>query len=84
MKICPLCRANLELVGRVHRCVAVVTKPAVTKPPVTKVVVTKPTPVLRVVGVRKRGGRPPLGAVAMPGAERTRRWRSRVSGGGMC
>ena len=81
MAVCPICGKNLDLVGRLHLCVPV-TKPAVTKAPVTKVVVTKPTPVLKVVRGSKKGGRPRLGKEVLTGAERTRGWRSRGSGGG--
>ena len=88
MERCPRCGANLALVGHMHRCVprarelpwveavrpplpAPVTKKAVTKIPVTENRVTK-----------KPRGRPRK-EHPLTGAERTRRWRSRVSGGGM-
>ena len=85
---CPKCGANRVMVGYVHRCVSV------TKIPVTKNVVTinRPASVTKipkevipkkeVVGKRGRGR--PRKERVLTGAERTRRWRSRVSGGGMC
>ena len=89
MERCPRCGANLALVGHMHRCVprarelprveavrpplpAPVTKKAVTKIPVTENRVTK----------MPRGR--PRKEHPLTGAERTRRWRSRGSGGGMC
>src|SRR5262245_24915709 len=123
MKICPLCRANLELVGRLHLCVPVtkdvtpvtvtspVTPKSVTRPVTVRPTVTPPPhaqPTWRELMVeceRLRGqlavalrevqrlgeelseGRRRVRAgrgEPLTGAERTRRWRSRVSGGGMC
>ena len=77
-----LCRTDRLCGDPQQTSAAGLEKPAVTKAPVTKVVVTKPTPVLKVVRGSKKGGRPRLGKEVLTGAERTRGWRSRGSGGG--